>query len=100
MNLLWTSYKGKRRLLLYLAESNGKLIVLDDHHIPHDELQLIKYHHQNLDSLSVKEKMAWFKQNTPKAYRAALRTLDKKHTFIINSIKIPIAQRNAQHQTV
>ena len=95
MNLILVTYKNSNRWLLYIGEVNNKIIALDNNHIQNKELQIIKQYHLQLDTLPLKDKIRWFKENTPISYKGdrkhktALRTLDKKYSATLKTISIP-----------
>jgi hypothetical protein len=96
MRLLWISYKKRPPCLyLYLGEKNEKLIGFLDNSITHEEIFLIRQSLDYLEKQAISKQLSWFKENTPQAYRNALRTLDKRKTSVIreynlkNQVKTP-----------
>ena len=81
--------KGRRTagLFLILGSENGKIICIKDDFISKDESNVIPSHASKLKLLSLRDKVLWFKHNTPQCYKKGYRTISKEGTSIIEIIK-------------
>lgn len=83
-------YKRKYILGILLGEMNEKMHILMAENLTNDEVILVRSAIENLESLELDKRIAWFKKMMPRAFNSGYKTIYKNRITVMD--EFPISQ--------